>query len=202
MPYLHTDGRFFFRFPRPTSLKRCAALRLSSGLSDSQGIYFTLPYIDDINIIGASVSVVNAARYKAAAAFSKPNLPTEPSKNVDAGTGDYSIAIGLSWWRDDPVTVKPTNAKKVFSSTNRFVATNLLTPRIFSLLLAFGSGLFFFAVQISRCFSTLTHSCCKLILKGIGASRFGRQRALGSSRPFPPPFCQSFPSQLDTCLRQ
>lgn len=96
-----------------------------ASLHDSRirkGSITTLPYIDDINIIGTSVSVVNSARDKAAAAFSKANLPTELSKNVDAGTGDYSVAIGLAWWRHGSVIVKPTHTKKLFSSTNRVLS--------------------------------------------------------------------------------
>lgn len=113
-----------------------------------------MPYIDDINVIGTSASGVNSARDKAAADFAKASLPTQPSKNVDAGTSDYSIAIGLAWWRDGAVTVKPSHGNKLFSSTNRVVVYKQASPRDIQRIV----GLWNWALLLHRpVFSVLFH---------------------------------------------
>lgn len=70
-----------------------------SGLLDSRlrkSSATPLPYIEDVNIIGMSSDTVNSARNKDAISFSESNLPTEPSKRVDAGVSYCSIATSLS----------------------------------------------------------------------------------------------------------
>lgn len=88
-----------------------------------------LPYIEDINIIGSSATKVNSARDRVALSFTQAKLPTEPSKNVKSGAGDYSIAIGLTWWRDGTITVKPSHAEKLFHLTNPIVSSKWGSPR-------------------------------------------------------------------------
>lgn len=94
-----------------------------------RGSFTPLPYIDDITIIGTSAQTVNSARDKAARSFRSSSLPTEPAKNVDAVVGAYSIAIGLAWWHDGTLTVKPGYAQKLFVTTNRIVSSRWSSPR-------------------------------------------------------------------------
>lgn len=73
----------------------------------------SVPYIDDVNLLGTSASQLNNERDRAARAFAAANLPTEPIKNVIASQSLYSIAIGLAWWKDGTVAVKSSHARKL-----------------------------------------------------------------------------------------
>lgn len=100
-----------------------------SGLLDARlpGSPTSLPYIDDIKVVRTSPRAVNSVRDKAAIAFLEIGSPTEPSKNVDAGK--YSMAIGLAWWRDGTLTVKPSHANKLFVTANPIVSCIRASPR-------------------------------------------------------------------------
>lgn len=76
----------------------------------------SLSYIDDINIVGTSPMAVNSVRDHAAWSFASEHVPTKPAKNVDSGVGNYSIAIGLAWWRNRVITVKTSHDQKLFQN--------------------------------------------------------------------------------------
>lgn len=101
-----------------------------SSLLDSRrrnGSTTPLPCIDDVNIIRTSALNVDLARDIAAESFDGACLLTEPSKNVYT-RDDYSIAIGLSWWRDRTLKVKLSHAKKLLLTTNPIVASRYAIP--------------------------------------------------------------------------
>lgn len=79
-----------------------------------QGRNIVLPYIDDISIIGISPDKVTRDRLSAANALEAPNLHVDLKKDLFAGDADYKIAIGLAWWRDGMLTVKPAHALRLF----------------------------------------------------------------------------------------
>lgn len=88
-----------------------------------------LPYNDDVNAIGTCAAKVNRDRYKAAAALAGATLTTDQSKaSFSAGGEPYKEAIGLAWWKDGTLTVKPSHALPLFRTTNRIVATRRATP--------------------------------------------------------------------------
>lgn len=88
-----------------------------------------VPYIDDVSLLGTSPDKLNAVRDRVAEAFAYANLPTEPSKNVDAGDTPYNVAVGLAWWRDATVTVKPSHPQKLFKLTNTILSSKRASPK-------------------------------------------------------------------------
>lgn len=93
------------------------------------GAATTLPYIYYINVVDTSAIDLNADRGYAAKCFTDVHLPTEPTKYVDAGRDDRSIAIGLTLWRHRILTINSDHAEKLFSITNSIVASRLAIPR-------------------------------------------------------------------------
>lgn len=103
---LYSDGPFICRrsgeksYKCGTSLSRASStfpFPIYARLSIAEGFNTSLPYIKDLNTIGAAAQAVNSSRNKAAHSFIDAFLPSEPSKNVDPGSEDYSVAIGLAW---------------------------------------------------------------------------------------------------------
>lgn len=87
-----------------------------------------LPYIDDITSVGTSAQRVNQTRDRAVAVLAGVNLHTDPRKSFSAGNRPYEVALGLAWWSDGAINVKPSHALRLFKSTNPIVASKRASP--------------------------------------------------------------------------
>lgn len=71
------------------------------------------------------------------------------------GNPGYSEAIGLCWWRDGKLTVKPSHALKLFRETNPVVASTTASPKKIQEIV----GLWSWALLLRRqLFSVLFHT--------------------------------------------
>lgn len=87
-----------------------------------------LPYINDITSIGTSCARVNRKRDRAAASLASVHLTTDPKKGLSSDDSPYQIALGLAWWKDGEITVKPSHALRLFRLTNPVVASKRGSP--------------------------------------------------------------------------
>lgn len=67
-----------------------------------------MPYIDDITVFDTNTARVNCTRDVAEHALTEANLETEANKRISARPERYNLAIGLAWWKEGVLTVKPS----------------------------------------------------------------------------------------------
>lgn len=87
-----------------------------------------LPYIDDINVIGTAPMQVDRNRNRAKATLAAANLKKDPNRDFSADEQPYKEAIGLAWWKDGVLTVKPPHAFRLFRATNPIVFSKRASP--------------------------------------------------------------------------
>lgn len=85
------------------------------------GRNLVLPYIDDITFIGTSAAKVNREPERSSGALADVNLHTDKRKDFVAYEAPYKVAIGLAWWKEGVLTVKPSHALRLFRVTTKMV---------------------------------------------------------------------------------
>lgn len=107
--------------PVPTSFQSLMDSKIQHGRN------VVLPYIDDITVIGTSLANVNRDRERAAKPLAEACLHTDSRKDVIADDAAYKIAIGLAWWKDGVLTVKPSHALCLFQDTTAILRSKWVT---------------------------------------------------------------------------
>lgn len=115
-----------------------------------------LPYIDDITVLGTSALKVNRDQKRATEALAAVRLQVDERKSFFADDAPYKVAIGLAWWKDGALTVKPAHARRLFTVTNRIVCSKRASVDEIRHII----GLWTYALLLRRpAFSILFHTC-------------------------------------------
>lgn len=136
-PLLYPDGGAFRSTPGPTNLtgphqKSRVGAPLVTRAADPElrgGIGTQLHYIDDINAIGTSRSGVNKVTERMVETQKQYHLPIEPAKLQFAAHKEPSLALGLWWWPEGIVTVRPAMARRLFSQTTALLKKGWVRPK-------------------------------------------------------------------------
>ena len=105
-------------------LSRSTALPIP--LREGQGTQ--LAYIDDLISIGTDKEGLNSAVSTIVRELQEAGLPVEGKKTQLATEGVHGEALGLRWWQDGVLTVKPGMAVKLYSSTEEILRLGRATP--------------------------------------------------------------------------
>lgn len=105
-----------------------------------------LPYIDDVTSIAPTATRANNNRDLAASALAAVQLNTDPRKNFSSDERPYQVALGLAWWRDGVLTVKPSHALRLYKLTNPVVASRRASPALVRRIV----GLWSYALLLRR----------------------------------------------------
>lgn len=109
--------------PRPGPLAHLVV----SLVRDGTGTH--IPYIDDHNSYGSSMEGVNAATVIIIDVLHEAQLPVEDSKTAWDIAGNPGEALGMWWWPEGILTVRPKVAVKLFDSTTAALEQGWMSPR-------------------------------------------------------------------------
>lgn len=104
-------------------------LDTSSSRSITGGVGRQLVYIDDISAVGTSLRGVNKVTDRIVSALTAANLPTEPRKLQRASATTPSEALGLWWWGNGVLTVKPALSRKLRVHTEAIISRGRCSPQ-------------------------------------------------------------------------
>lgn len=85
-------------------------------------------YIDDFTTIGTSCAQVNEATKKIIEVLKQCHLPVEAGKTTWACGGVPGVALGLWWWQEGVLTVKPSMMRKLWDDTTAVLSRNRASP--------------------------------------------------------------------------
>ena len=88
-----------------------------------------LPYIDDLNSILTDKRHVEDTTRAILTAASRAGLPVAPEKTVWAGSTSSSEALGLCWWDNEVLPVKPVAIEKLVELSLSALDGGSLSPR-------------------------------------------------------------------------
>lgn len=78
-------------------------------------------YIDNMSCISTDLTSANRYIAELTPHLASLGLPVEASKMIVPGIGEGSELLGLFWWHDGALSVKPAAALRLFALTTSFL---------------------------------------------------------------------------------